>query len=90
MQLIRRPLRVATVKDIAINRMPAGGIELAQRISRPRDAWGNDDAAHAQPRHVAGEVQRVGSGIQIQSGKIDIDFSAQQRTAGKRTAADNR
>ncbi|MND78717.1 hypothetical protein D3C80_704340 [compost metagenome] len=89
-QLIRRPLRVAAVKDIAINRMPAGGVELAQRVGRTGHAWGDEDAAHAQPRHVAGKVKRVGSGVQIQSAEVDIDFATQQRTAGKRTAADNR
>ncbi|MNZ67486.1 hypothetical protein D3C78_857380 [compost metagenome] len=90
MQLICRSLRVAAVKDIAINRMPAGGIKLAQRVGRTGDAWGDEDAADAQPRHIAGEVQRVGSGVQIQSAEVDIDFAAQQRAAAERTAADNR
>ena len=80
-QLIHCPGGVGAVKDVAVDGMTAGGVELGQGVGGAADAWGNGDIPRSQWAHFAGIAERIGTCIQIQSRQVDGGCAAQQQPA---------
>ena len=88
-ELIQHAARVGAVKDIAVDGVAAGDVEITQRVGGAVHAWRDGDGPHAQPRDATGKVQRIGPGVEIQPGQRDVDTAAQQRAAAEGAAADH-